>query len=145
MARNQGLCYTVSKRFSLRRLFFISFFPGECRPMNIVDRQLEDVIVLDVEEDRFEYPKTMVLKNHANHLFQQGHKYLVLNLKGVAFLDSFGLAVIISLLKECKSRGGNLTLFGLSENVTKLIEVTRLDRVLDIWPTEGQAVAHIKD
>ncbi|MBY0451375.1 MAG: STAS domain-containing protein [Cyanobacteria bacterium] len=112
--------------------------------MNITHRIIENgVVVIDIEDDRFEYPKTQVLKNHVVHLLKEGHKHLVLNLSNVEMLDSFGIAVFISTLKMARSEHGNLTLFGLNEKVNKLIELTRMDRVLDIWETEGQAVAHV--
>jgi anti-sigma B factor antagonist len=79
------------------------------------------------------------------HLLQNNHEYLVLNLSNVKMLDSFGLAVIISILKLCKQANGNVTLYGLNPTVTRLMEITHMDRVLDIWPTEGQAVAHVHD
>lgn len=112
--------------------------------MNITQRQVDSCIVVDLQDDLFEYPKTQVLKNHVIHLIEAGCPYLVLNLSHVNRLDSFGLAVFISILKLCKAHQGNLALFGLNETVTKLIEITRLDRVLDIWETEAQALYHVR-
>jgi anti-sigma B factor antagonist len=112
--------------------------------MEIAERILEDVVILDLSDERFEYPKTLVLKNHVLHLMKENYRYFVLNLGGVQMLDSFGLAVIISILKLCKTEHGNLTLFGLNDTVSRLMEITHMDRVLDIWPTEGQALAHVK-
>lgn len=112
--------------------------------MEITDRFVENCVVIDIEEERFEYPKTMVLKNHALKLLQEGHNHFVLNMGDVQNLDSFGIAVIVSILKHCREAGGNLTLFGLNDQVMRLIELTHMDRVLDIWPSEGQAIAQVK-
>jgi anti-sigma B factor antagonist len=112
--------------------------------MEITNRTLEDAVVIDIADDRFEYPKTMVLKNHALHLLQEGHKHLVLNFTHVEMLDSFGIAVIVSILKSCQEAQGNLTLFGLNENCMRLIELTHMDRVLDVWSSESQAIAQVK-
>lgn len=110
-----------------------------------VDKRIVNgCVIIDIEDGKFEYPKTQVLKNYVMRLIQEGHKYLVLNLSDVKMLDSFGIAVFISILKYCKKEGGNLTMYGLNEQVSHLIELTRMDRVLDIWETEGQAVAHVK-
>lgn len=113
-------------------------------PMELNNRFLSECVVVDIADDKFGYPKTLVLKNHVIHLLEQGHRHIVLNLGDVEMLDSFGIAVMISLLKQCKERSGNLTLYGLNEQVTRLIELTRMDRVLDIWDTEGQAVSQVK-
>jgi anti-sigma B factor antagonist len=112
--------------------------------MEIMDRFVEDCVVIDMTEERFEYPKTIVLKNHALKLLQEGHNHFVLNMSDVQNLDSFGIAVIVSILKHCREANGNLTLFGLNEQVQRLIELTHMDRVLDIWPSESQAVAQVR-
>lgn len=111
--------------------------------MELENRFLPECVVVDIADDKFGYPKTLVLKNHVTHLLEKGHRHVVLNLAGVDMLDSFGIAVLISLLKLCKERSGNLTLYGLNDQATRLIELTRMDRVLDIWETEGQAVSRV--
>ena len=112
--------------------------------MELTNRFLPDCVVVDIQDDKFGYPKTLVLKNHVTHLLDAGHSRIVLNMNNVAMLDSFGIAVLISLLKQCKEKQGNLTLYGLNDQMTRLIELIRMDRVLDIWETEGQAVSQVK-
>jgi anti-sigma B factor antagonist len=112
--------------------------------MELENRFLSECVVVDISDDKFGYPKTLVLKSHITRLLSSGHRHIVLNLGNVEMLDSFGLAVLISLLKLCKENNGNLTLYGLNQQVTRLIELTHMDRVLEIWETEGQAVSRVK-
>lgn len=111
--------------------------------MELNNRFLSECVVVDIQDDQFGYPKTLILKSHVVHLLKEGHRHIVLNLAQVDMLDSFGLAVLISLLKLCRENNGNLTLYGLNPQVMRLIEVTRMDRVLDVWETEGQAVSQV--
>lgn len=113
--------------------------------MDLEHRLVDGCAVVDIKEDRFEYPKTQVLKNYVLRLLEDGVRYVTLNLSNVQMLDSFGIAVFISILKACKKNGGNLTLFGLNTQVIHLMELTRMDRVLDIWESESQALAHARD
>ncbi|HEY9744865.1 MAG TPA: STAS domain-containing protein [Oculatellaceae cyanobacterium] len=119
-------------------------YDGVSLGVELSNRFLPECVVVDVTDDHFGYPKTMVLKNHVTRLIQEGHRHVVLNLEKVQMLDSFGIAVLISLLKLCKEHQGNLTLYGLNEQVNRLMEITHMDRVLDIWDTEGQAVSRVK-
>jgi anti-sigma B factor antagonist len=112
--------------------------------MELQNRFLPECVVVDIEDDKFGYPKTLVLKNHVIRLLEGGHRHVVMNLSHVEMLDSFGIAVLISLLKLCKECSGNLTLYGMNEQVTRLIELTHMDRILDIWETEGQAISRVK-
>jgi anti-anti-sigma factor len=113
--------------------------------MEFQKRAQDGFVVIDLIEGRFEYPKTLLLKQQVLQWVEDGHHHMVLNLKGVDFLDSFGLAVIISLLKAIKTKGGTLILCGLTESVQRLVELTKMDQVLDIWLTEGQAVYRMQE
>ena len=73
--------------------------------MELNNRFLSDCVVVDIQDDQFGYPKTLVLKSHVIRLLQEGHRRIVLNLAQVEMLDSFGLAVLISLLKLCRKAG----------------------------------------
>lgn len=113
--------------------------------MELANRFFPDCVVVDVVDDKFGYPKTMVLKNHVAKLLMEGHRHVVLNFSQVQMLDSFGIAVLISLLKLCREIRGNLTLFGLNQQISSLIELTHMDRVLDIWESEAQAVSQVRE
>jgi anti-sigma B factor antagonist len=112
--------------------------------MELVNRFLPGCVVVDIVDDKFGYPKTLILKSHVSKLLTEGHRNVVLNLAQVETLDSFGIAVLISLLKLCKEIKGNLTLYGLNEQVSRLMEITHMDRVLEIWESEGQAISQVK-
>lgn len=111
--------------------------------MEITNRSAEGCIILDVADDYFGYPKTVIFKSHVIKLLETGHQHIVLNLSKVNMLDSYGIAAIISIVKQCKEHKGNLTLYGLNEQVMRLIEMTHMDRVLDIWNSEAQAISQV--
>lgn len=113
--------------------------------MEIKHRLVDDCVVIDLADDNFTHPKTVVLKNQVNHLLQDGYSFLVLNVTDLKVLDSFGLATMISILKLCKENKGNLTLYGANEQVNRLLEITHMDRVLDVWESEGQAIGMVKE
>lgn len=108
--------------------------------MDIQDRFLSGCVVVDVADEQFGHPKTLLLKSHISHLLKEGHRHIVLNLEKLNMLDSFGLAVLISLLKLCRENAGSLALCNVSESVSRLIAITRVERVLDIYSSESQAV-----
>jgi len=100
---------------------------------------------VDLEASQFEYPRTAELKQYLVQFLETNAPYLALNMANVNFLDSFGLAVIISVMKLCKEAGGQCMIYGLSEAVERLINLTHMDRVLEIWTTEGQVAYRMKE
>jgi len=69
------------------------------------------------------------------------HHRVVLDLSQVAFVDSSGLAAILSCLRELNAAGGDLKLCGVSAAVRTLFEMVRLHRIMDILPTREAALA----
>jgi len=65
---------------------------------------------------------------------------LVVNLSEVHFIDSTALATLVSGMKRCRQRGGDLYLCGLQQPVRIIFELTKLDRAFEMFPTEITAV-----
>jgi anti-anti-sigma factor len=57
---------------------------------------------------------------------------LVLDLEAVEFIDSTGLGMLLSLLKEAHDAGGNVRLLHPSRAVLRLLQITGLERVFEI-------------
>ncbi|GAB3577784.1 hypothetical protein GCM10027445_44030 [Amycolatopsis endophytica] len=60
---------------------------------------------------------------------------VVLDLSGVGFLDSGGLALLLEIAKECEEAGQRLTLVCTHRPVLRPLELTGLDRVFRIVGT----------
>ncbi len=71
-------------------------------------------------------------------------KKIVVDLVGVSYIDSSGLATLVELLKKTKSQGGSMGLAGMSEKVKSLFEITKLDKLFQIYPGQKEAVNSIK-
>lgn len=56
---------------------------------------------------------------------------LVLDLGGVAFVDSSGLGALLGIKKEQDRAGGRLLLARIPAPVDRIIEITKMDRVFD--------------
>lgn len=74
--------------------------------------------------------------------FKENHsaKNLILNLSEVKYIDSSGLSAVLVAHKVCAEASGIMILCGVSEHVMKLIKISQLDKILDILPTEEEAV-----
>jgi anti-sigma B factor antagonist len=76
-------------------------------------------------------------------IIEQGQGKLIVDLKGVGFMDSSGLSVLISAYKAMRVKQGNMVLLHLSPPVQSLIELTRLQQVFEIFSDEPAAIAHL--
>ena len=65
---------------------------------------------------------------------------IVINLKGVEYVDSSGLATLVEILKNMRTYGGKLKLTNVSSKVMGLFEITKLNNLFDIVGDEADAL-----
>ncbi|RME74245.1 MAG: anti-sigma factor antagonist [Chloroflexi bacterium] len=75
---------------------------------------------------------------------EQGCTTLILDMSRVHFVDSSGLAMLVSLLRAAKEKGGEIFLAGLQAQAETVFRLTMLDRVFPIHPTVDDAIARAK-
>jgi anti-sigma B factor antagonist len=66
---------------------------------------------------------------------------VVVDLAGVTYIDSSGLAVLIQAMQNVEDYGGTYMLAGVNENVRAILETARLDQVFLIFPHVDAALA----
>jgi anti-sigma B factor antagonist len=66
---------------------------------------------------------------------------LVVDLAGVTYIDSSGLAILIEAMQSVGAYGGKFALAGLQESVRPIFEIARLDQVFQIYPDRAAALA----
>ena len=66
---------------------------------------------------------------------------VVVDLSGVTYIDSSGLAVLIQAMQNVEDYGGTFTLAGINHNVRSILEMARLDQVFLIFPHVDAALA----
>ena len=72
---------------------------------------------------------------------ETGGSRLVVDMEGVPFIDSSGLGTLVYVFKTLRVREGDLRLASMRPAVSRIFELTRLDRVFMISPDTMGAVA----
>lgn len=72
-------------------------------------------------------------------LISEGVLRLGVDLSGVGFMDSTGLATLITLYKRLRESGGRLVLYSPGQEVSQLLGMTRLGRVLHVLDSQADA------
>jgi len=99
-----------------------------------------DVVVVTVEGD-LDSSSAPDLRARFEELIEQRENQYVIDLTGVPFMDSSGIAALVNLFKRVRIGAGDVKLCGFQEEIEKVFKLTRLDRVFDIFDTRAEAVA----
>ncbi|AVZ40370.1 MULTISPECIES: STAS domain-containing protein [unclassified Dietzia] len=70
------------------------------------------------------------LRDQLRELVDGGSRRVVVDLSATEFIDSSGLGALISGLKAARQAGGDLRIAAPNAQVTSVLKLTRLDRVL---------------
>jgi anti-sigma B factor antagonist len=75
-----------------------------------------------------------------NRMIEKKPERLVVDLSGVTYIDSAGLAALIGAMQKVEGYGGKFLLAGLQETVRSIFEISRLDQVFQIFPDANAAL-----
>jgi len=112
--------------------------------MNLTTEALDpDRVILHLE-GRFDADTAEAFKQAAKELAAGGVKFMSVNLVGVPFLDSSGLSALVSVFKALRRSGGQLNLAAAGPQARTALRLTLLDKLLPLFETVAEAVAHVK-
>ena len=117
--------------------------PGRRVNFHIEDEAIDDtthVIELGGEVDLYTAPE---FKERMVELIESGKKRIVVDLSKATFIDSTTLGVLVGGVKRLRPGGGSLALVCTDENITKIFEITGLDRVFPIHSSRDEALAAV--
>jgi anti-sigma B factor antagonist len=99
------------------------------------------VISLAGEVDLYTAPE---FKQQLLDVISQGGKNVIVDFSNTTFIDSTTLGVLVGGVKRLRTNDGQLSLVCSDRNITKIFEITGLDRVFTIYATRDEAVDKLK-
>ena len=112
--------------------------------LKVTPRSVQDTVqALDLEGEVDVYTAPL-LRQEIMDQVDNGTNHLLVNLEKVEYLDSTGLGILIGGVKRAKEKGGSLKLVGPSARITRIFEITGLNKIFDVYPTESDAIASME-
>jgi len=108
--------------------------------MNIATRQQGNSTLVDVNGDIDLYNSPEVRKIILEELKEKKVARLIVNLTGVRYIDSSGVASLVEGLKVSRTMSSRFMLYGLSPAAREVLELSRLIRVFEVYGTEQEAL-----
>ncbi|NIR52502.1 STAS domain-containing protein [candidate division KSB1 bacterium] len=90
----------------------------------------------DVDVDLESSPK---LRNKLVELTDDQEQAILVDLANVKYMDSSGIATLVEALQKVGKYGGKLKIANLRQAVRDVFELSRLDKVFEIYPTIEEA------
>ena len=83
---------------------------------------------------------SLQLTDRVKKLVSDGHTKIILDLNGITLLNScYGLGIIATCWGYLNKADGQFKIAQPSSKVTQLLEITKLDQVINVYPSIEQA------
>jgi anti-sigma B factor antagonist len=106
--------------------------------LSIEIRQIDHVVIMELAG------RVTVLepglRQRAWELIERGQRYFVVNLANVSYLDNSGLGQLCWLYTVAQNRGGDMKLLRPTTRIKKLLSVTKLDTIFQLFERETDAI-----
>jgi anti-sigma B factor antagonist len=109
--------------------------------MQIEERNVGAVTILDLKGKLVLGDGDALLKDKIHSLVNQGRKQLILNLGDVPYVDSAGIGEIVRTHTTVSRGGGSLKLLNVTKRIHDLLVITKLLTVFDTFDSEREALA----
>jgi anti-sigma B factor antagonist len=100
----------------------------------------DNYVILHLQEEKLNSTIAPELKSAMIMYNAQGQRNIILDMSEVQFADSSGLSALLRANSLCTGSQGIFVVFGVTPHVRKLIEITHLDRVFHILPTQQESI-----
>lgn len=109
--------------------------------MQISARQSEGWVIFDLSGDIDLAHSPAMRKVLLGEIKEKHTAKVFLNLKNVRYIDSSGIASLVEGLKASRDYGSRMILYGLSKSVREVMELSRLQKIFEIYENEEQALS----
>lgn len=109
--------------------------------MNVRTRNITGVTILHLEGRLVTQSKPVPsLRAIVGDLVRQGRLVVLLDMTAVTDIDAHGLGALVSSLTTLERHDGQMALIAPSDRIRRLLAITRLDTVFDIYDSEPEAL-----
>ena len=99
-----------------------------------------DAITILTLEGRFDAYNAPLVEKELKIVSEHSSAYALVNLGGVNFVDSTGLATLVQGMKRCRQQNGDVYICCLQQPVQVIFELTRFDTVFKMFNTQEEAI-----
>ena len=104
----------------------------------------DNVTVLQLKGKLMGGPDATQLHESLHKLIDANNKNVVIDLKGVDWINSSGLGILISGLTTVRNSGGNLCLANPSDKIKNILTITKLSSVFSSFDNLDEAITSFK-
>lgn len=107
-------------------------------------KHYRNVVIVSLQGELDHHSAEQIRNQLDEALQKQQVHHMLMNLEHLKFMDSSGIGVILGRYKLVKSKGGRLMLCSVSSPVQRLLELSGLFKIVDVYENESLALSSLE-
>jgi anti-sigma B factor antagonist len=99
-----------------------------------------DLLTLTLEGDLIGENSGIDLMEVVNTQIANGARKCIVDIRKLRYINSSGIGVLITILTKFRNKGGDICLLEPSENVKKLLIITKLNAIFQVALNRDEAI-----
>jgi anti-sigma B factor antagonist len=109
--------------------------------MNFAQEIKSNALILRISGDLIGEDNGARLIGAVNDALSHKVQACIVDISDLRYINSSGIGVLITILTKFRNKGGEVYLMKPSENVKKLLVITKLNAIFQVVQTEEEALA----
>jgi anti-sigma B factor antagonist len=109
-------------------------------PLQLTERSINGLVVLQLDGHLVFDEGDRILRDRVRSLVASGTRLLLLDLHGLSYIDSGGMGALVELTLHVARSGGRLALVCPSKCANRVMQITHVSTVFEIFQNEEQAL-----
>ncbi len=112
--------------------------------MNYEKELIDNTLILKLSGDLIGENNGPGLVEVLNQHISKGINKCIIDISEVRYMNSSGIGVLITILTKLRNKEGEVVLLNPSDQVKKLLVITKLNNIFSIFDTKEEALKHLK-
>ena len=109
-------------------------------PLRITERSIGEILILHLDGHLVFDEGDRILRERVTEAFRTGSRFVIIDLHDVTYVDSGGIGALVEMYMHVLRRGGRLRLLRPSACAERVLHITHLASVFDLYDDEEAAI-----
>lgn len=109
------------------------------RSTKVERRVIDEIGIMDIQGEVTSFSEK-ILQDAYEKFTVEGLKKIALNFAGVSYINSAGMAIIISILTQSRKKKQALRAWGLSEHFQKIFDMVGITKYMKHYDSEAETL-----
>ena len=112
--------------------------------MKYTSKVKDEILFIQLQGDLIGEENGLELVDLVNDKINESILLCAIDLSGVRYMNSSGIGALITLLTKFRNKGGEVILINPSDQIKKLLIITKLNAIFNIVASEVEALSKFK-